>query len=62
MIRHVILVTTCTLAVGLGTSAQEKKVEQSSLPPAVQKTVQEQSTRSNYQGLFYRARTRQEGL
>jgi hypothetical protein len=42
MIRHGFLATACTVAVSLGASAQEKKIEQSSLPPAVQKTVQEQ--------------------
>lgn len=50
MIRHVVLATVCTVAVSLGASAQEKKVEQSSLPPAVQKTVQEQSQGATIKG------------
>jgi uncharacterized membrane protein YkoI len=50
MIRHVALATVCTVAVSLGASAQEKKVEQSSLPPAVQKTVQEQSQGATIRG------------
>lgn len=50
MIRHAVLATACTVAVSLGASAQEKKVEQSSLPPAVQKTVQEQSQGATIKG------------
>ena len=42
--------TVCTVAVSLAASAQEKKVEQSSLPPAVQKTVQEQSQGATIRG------------
>jgi uncharacterized membrane protein YkoI len=50
MIRHGFLATACTVAVSLGASAQEKKIEQSSLPPAVQKTVQEQSQGATIKG------------
>jgi hypothetical protein len=50
MIRHVFLAIACTVVVSLGASAQEKKIEQSSLPPAVQKTVQEQSQGATIKG------------
>ena len=50
MIRHVLLVTACTVAASLGASAQEKKIDQSSLPPAVQKTVQKQSQGATIKG------------
>lgn len=42
MIRHS-SVAAVFLVFTLGVSAQEKKIDQSNLPPAVQKTIQEQS-------------------
>ena len=50
MIRHVFLATACTVAFSLGALAQEKKIEQSSLPPAVQKKVQEESQGATIKG------------
>lgn len=50
MIRYVFLATACAVAVSLGASAQEKKIAQSSLPSAVQKTVQEQSQGATIKG------------
>jgi hypothetical protein len=50
MIRQALLASAFTLAFTLGAMAQEKRIEQSSLPPAVQKTVQEQSRGATVKG------------
>jgi uncharacterized membrane protein YkoI len=50
MIRHASLVTALFLASTLSAIAQEKKIDQSTLPPSVQKTVQEQSKGATIKG------------
>jgi len=50
MIRKAYLATAIVLVSTLGASAQEKKLDQSNLPPAVQKTVQEQSKGATIKG------------
>jgi uncharacterized membrane protein YkoI len=49
MTRHFSLAAVLLLFT-LGVSAQEKKIDQSTLPPAVQKTVQEQSKGATVKG------------
>lgn len=50
MIRQASLVTTAILTLTLNAAAQEKKIDQASLPAAVQKTVQQQSTGATIKG------------
>jgi uncharacterized membrane protein YkoI len=50
MNRHASLAAVVFLASTLGAMAQEKKIDQSTLPPAVQKTVQEQSKGATIKG------------
>jgi len=50
MNRHASLAAGVFLVFTLGATAQEKKIDQSALPPAVQKTVQEQSKGATIKG------------
>ena len=50
MIRQTSILTAFLLVSAFGAIAQEKKIEQSALPPAVQRTVQEQSKGATVKG------------
>ncbi len=50
MTRHLPVVAAAALFLTLGALAQEKKIDPSNLPPAVQKTVQEQSKGATIKG------------
>ncbi len=50
MIRHSHIAIAAFLVFTLEAAAQEKKIDQTSLPPAVQKTVQEQSQGATIKG------------
>ena len=54
--------TTSVLAFTVCAVAQEKKIDRSALPPAVEKTVQAQSQGATVKGFHHRSRERQARL